>query len=93
MAHMKRQSYILFVAEDGEQLRQWAIRIDYLLICLAVGILCSLFIIALPLLQSAVPQSEHWVAPKRAHETKLRWAPRPRTSAGRTVSADWLGRL
>jgi hypothetical protein len=50
MARAKRQSYILFVAEDGEQLKQWAIRVDYLLICLAVAFLCSLFIIAVPLL-------------------------------------------
>lgn len=92
MAHTKRQSYILLVAEDGEQLQEWAIRVD-LLICLAVGVVCSLFMIAVLLLQSAFPQSEHSIAPKRAHEITLRWAPRPRTCAGRTVSADWLGRL
>ncbi len=72
MTHCKRQSYVLFVAEDGDHLKQWAIRVDYLLICLAVAVLCSLFIIAAPLLQWAAPQSEHWAAPKRAHEIRIR---------------------
>jgi hypothetical protein len=72
MTHSKRQSYLLFVSEDGDRLKQWTIRVDYLLICLAVAVLCSLFIMAVPLLQWAVPQSEHWAAPKRAHEIKIR---------------------
>jgi hypothetical protein len=81
--------YILFVAEDGDQLKQWAIRVDYLLIWLAIGVLCSLFIVARPLLQSTVPQSKRGAAPKS--EIKLRWAPHSGIDAGRTVLGDWLG--
>jgi len=86
------KSYILFVAEDGDQLDQWAIRVDYLLICLAVGVLCCLSIIAVPLLQSAVPQAEHSVVAKRTHAIKLRWAPRSGIYAGQTALGGWSGR-
>jgi hypothetical protein len=85
------QPYILFVAEDGDRRKQWAIRVDYLLIWLAVGVLCFLSILAVPLLQSTVRQSERRVAPR--HEINSHWTPRSGIDAGRTVLEGSLGRL
>jgi hypothetical protein len=69
------KSYILFVAQDDDQVKQWAIRVDHLLIGLAVGVLCSLSVIALPLLQRPSPRAERWAKPTPAHESKLPWTP------------------
>jgi len=69
------KSHILFVAQDGDQLKQWSIRVDHLLICLALLIVCSLSIIALPLLHSSVPQSNRWGVPKPANEIQIPLAP------------------
>ena len=80
--------YILLVVEDGGQLRQWVIRVDYLLICLAVAVFCSLSIAALPLLRRTPRQSQRWGAPK--NEIKVRWAPRSGIDAGRIVLGGWL---
>jgi hypothetical protein len=70
------KSYILFVARDGDQQKQWAIRVDHLLIGLAVGVLCSLSILALPLLQRPAPRAERRATPEPARETKLPWTTR-----------------
>jgi hypothetical protein len=75
------KSYILFVAQDGDQQKQWAIRVDRLLIGLAVGVLCSLSVLALPLFQRPVPRAEHWARPTPARETKLPWTPRSGSAA------------
>jgi hypothetical protein len=76
------KSYLLFVAQDGDQLKQWSIRVDHLLICLALLLVCSLSIIALPLLQGSVPQSNRWGVPKPANELQLPSAPHSGQAAG-----------
>jgi hypothetical protein len=43
---MEQEFYILLVAENGERVQQWAIRVDHLLGVLAAGVLCSISIIA-----------------------------------------------
>jgi hypothetical protein len=70
------KSYIVLVAQDGDQRKQWAIRVDRLLIGLAAGLLCSLFVIALPLFQRSAPQPERWVTPRPAHVTQNPSTPR-----------------
>jgi hypothetical protein len=70
------KSYIVLVAQDGDQRKQWAIRVDRLLIGLAVGVLCSLSVIALPLFQRPTPQVERWAKPTPAHETHVPSTPR-----------------
>jgi hypothetical protein len=82
---------ILFVVEDGDRLKQWAIRVDYLLICVTLGVLCSLAAILLPLLQSNVPHSQRWPTP--GHEIRSRWTPRSGIDAGRTAVEGSLVRL
>jgi hypothetical protein len=70
------KSYILFVAQDVDQQKQLAVRVDRLLIGLAVGVLCSLSVMALPLLHRPAPRAERWATPTPAHESKLPWTPR-----------------
>ena len=70
------KSYIVLVAQDGDQQKEWAIRVDHLLIGLAAGVLCSLSVIALPLFQPPAAQAEHWTRPGPAHETRIPEAPR-----------------
>ena len=70
------KSYIVLVAQDGDQQKQWAIRVDRLLIGLAAGVLCSLSVIALPLFRRPAPRAEHFAGPRPAHETQLPSTPR-----------------
>ena len=68
--------YIVFVAENGDQQKQWSIRVDRLLIGLAVGVLCSLSVIALLLFQPSAARAAHRMKPRPAHETRIPETPR-----------------
>lgn len=87
MVGRNQHSYIVLVAENGGTSRQWAIRVDYLLSCLALGTVLSLYPMAMPLLHSRILQVEHKATPKPTHEIKPSRAPIPPATVSRTSRA------
>ena len=83
MASGRQHSYIVLVAENDGNSRQWAIRVDYLLSCLALGMVLSLYPIAMPLLHSRIAELEHRAIPKPSHEIQPSRAPSPPATPSR----------
>ncbi len=76
MASVSQHSYIVLVAENNGTSKQWAIRVDYLLSCFALGMVLSLYPMAMPLLHEGISQLEQRATPKPTHEIKPSRAPR-----------------
>lgn len=93
MARGKRQSYIVFVVEDGRAVKQWAIRVDRLLSCLALGVLLSLSPLIVPLMRGYPPQTRPSAPLKQMLNDQAPGSGQYDLGATRTLLATWLGVL